>query len=203
MSSKWDNRRVTHPSLARAKGRKGVRTLLWSGAVATDAAPFPLPAHQTGRADCPHPAFGQGSFMLSPTAGWQSELPDAGARASGRDARRETICLPVLGPDAYCTTIDGADTAYGYPPRGRLYSPDKTEVVGPSSQSCVDGSYQLSGFLTHGSPARQQADFLAESPHTFLGRSRANVGASRPGRIASPKGIPKELECFLGRTAHP
>jgi hypothetical protein len=79
----------------------------------------------------------------------------------------------------------------------------KTEVVGPSSQSCVDGSYQLSGFLTHGSPARQQADFLAESPHTFLGRSRANVGASRPGRIASPKGIPKELECFLGRTAHP
>ena len=40
-----------------------------SGAVATDAAPFPLPAHQTGRADFPHPAFGQGFFMLSPTAG--------------------------------------------------------------------------------------------------------------------------------------
>jgi hypothetical protein len=96
-----------------------------SGAVATDAAPFPLPARQTGRADCPHPAFGQGSFMLSPTAGWQSELPDAGARASGRDAQRETICLPAPGPYAYCTTIDGADTACGYRPRGRLYLPDQ------------------------------------------------------------------------------
>ena len=29
-----------------------------SGAVAQ--APFPDPAHQTGRAACPHPAFGQG-----------------------------------------------------------------------------------------------------------------------------------------------
>src|SRR4029077_15905680 len=57
-----------------------------SGAVATDAAPFPLPAHQTGRADFPHPAFGQGSFMPSPTAGCQSELPIAGARTARRDA---------------------------------------------------------------------------------------------------------------------
>ena len=71
-----------------------------SGAVATDAAPFPLPAHQTGRADFPHPAFGQGSFMPSPTAGWQSELPIAGARASRRDAPRETFGLPAPGPYA-------------------------------------------------------------------------------------------------------
>jgi hypothetical protein len=91
-----------------------------SGAVATDAAPFPFPAHQTGRADFPHPAFGQGSFMPSPTAGWQSELPVAGVQAA-----LETFCLPALGPCAYCTTIDGADTACDYLPRGRFYSPDQ------------------------------------------------------------------------------
>jgi len=30
--------------------------------VAAKAAPFPLPAHQTGRADFPHPAFGPRSI---------------------------------------------------------------------------------------------------------------------------------------------
>ena len=28
--------------------------------------PFPLPAHQTGRADFPHPAFGQGNSCCRP-----------------------------------------------------------------------------------------------------------------------------------------
>ena len=79
----------------------------------------------------------------------------------------------------------------------------KTEVVGPSSQFRVDSSHQLSGFLTHGSPARQLADFLAEPLHTFLCHSGANISASRLARMTSPKCIPKELKRFLGHPAHP
>ena len=40
-----------------------------AGASLAGHAPFPRPAHRTGRADFPHPALGEG-FMLSPTEGF-------------------------------------------------------------------------------------------------------------------------------------
>jgi hypothetical protein len=50
-------------------GRDGFSGNTWgvesrSGAVAQ--APFPDPAHQTGRAVFPHPAFGQGLYSVCP-----------------------------------------------------------------------------------------------------------------------------------------
>ncbi len=53
------------------------------GALAAVAAPFPHPAHRTGRADFPHPALGQ-DFTPSPTA---SHAPATAALPAPQSAR--------------------------------------------------------------------------------------------------------------------
>lgn len=71
-------------------------------------APFPPPAHQTGRAVLPHPAFGQG-FMGSPTercvfshaVGPSPTAPDIG--------RGIVTSPPPDGTCAWHATTDGAD----------------------------------------------------------------------------------------------
>ena len=64
-------------------------------------APFPLPAHRTGRADFPHPALGQ-ELMLSPTgSSWYGRSSGSGpARRAGTGRGIVwcpdscTLCLP-------------------------------------------------------------------------------------------------------------
>jgi hypothetical protein len=81
-----------------------------SGAVAN--APFPLPAHRTGRAVFRHPALGQ-DVTLSPT-GRSSEGRSSGpgpARRAGTD--RGTVSSPDSSACASSEAIDGADAAHG------------------------------------------------------------------------------------------
>ena len=54
--------------------------------------PFPHPAHQTGHADFPHPAFGQ-NITPSPTARYVSDKSDERDPASHRGTRQDKPCL--------------------------------------------------------------------------------------------------------------
>ena len=67
-------------------------------------APFPLPAHQTGRADFRHPAFrlasSQGTRHMTFNA-------DAARQHPGHDSLRPTVQLPPMPPD-----LNGADRPY-------------------------------------------------------------------------------------------
>ena len=108
--------------------------------MATYAAPFPLPAHQTGRADFPHPAFGQGSFMPSPTAGCQSELPMQEPEPlvemlrGKRLASRPLDLMLSAQPSTEPIPRVAIHRAIGSTHR------TKTEIVGPSSQFRIDSS---------------------------------------------------------------
>src|SRR5215472_11262052 len=56
----------------RGGGRLGISVsapFVWRCLTGAAVAPFPHPAHRTGRADFPHPALGQG-LTPSPTARW-------------------------------------------------------------------------------------------------------------------------------------
>src|SRR5262249_29300227 len=83
-----------------------------SGAVAD--APFPLPAHRTGRADLRHPALGQ-ELTPSPTEGswFERSSGPVPARRAGTD--REVVPLPDSTACASPEATDGAAAAHGYP----------------------------------------------------------------------------------------
>src|SRR4029077_17645618 len=81
-----------------------------SGAVAN--APFPLPAHRTGRAVFRHPALGQ-ELMLSPTeSSWEGRSSAPGpTRRAGTD--RGTVTSPDSLACASPAATDGAAAARG------------------------------------------------------------------------------------------
>ena len=72
-----------------------------AGASVFALAPFPLPAHQTGRADFRHPAF----RLASPQGTQRTTFnADAVRQHPGRDSLRPAIQLPPMPPD-----LNGAD----------------------------------------------------------------------------------------------
>src|SRR3954469_12079628 len=86
-----------------------------SGAVAE--APFPLPAHRTGRAVFRHPALGQ-ELMLSPTeSSWEGRSSEpVPARRAGTD--RGTVTSLDSSACASPGATDGAGAARGGPRPG-------------------------------------------------------------------------------------
>ena len=63
--------------------------------IAACHAPFPPPAHRTGRADFPHPALGQG-FTLSPTESCAFAAEAEPAPASVQGIRPGSVTFPGL-----------------------------------------------------------------------------------------------------------
>ena len=74
---------------------------------------FHAPPHQTGRADFPHPAFGQG-LMCSPTG--HCDLTSVAGRGPTVDAsiRQGIVNILDLASCACDTTIDEAFLGHGY-----------------------------------------------------------------------------------------
>jgi len=79
-----------------------------AGARTSPHAPFPLPAHRTGQADCPHPALGQG-LRLSPTRRSVCAAPVLPDARPGTGRRRGSVPSPDPVPCAWHTTTDAAD----------------------------------------------------------------------------------------------
>jgi len=79
-----------------------------AGARTSPHAPFPLPAHRTGQADCPHPALGQG-LRLSPTRRSVCAAPVLPDARPGTGRRRGSVPSPDPVLCAWHTTTDAAD----------------------------------------------------------------------------------------------
>ena len=82
-------------------------------------APFPPPAHQTGRADFPHPAFGQG-ITFSPTRSCAFVCSIASGQVFGTGIRQGSVKSPDPAPCAWRTTTGEADGGHDCPPWRRL-----------------------------------------------------------------------------------
>src|SRR5689334_8632976 len=107
-SRQWSTR-------ARKQGRVESR----SGAVAD--APFPLPAHRTGRADFRHPALGQ-ELTLSPTEDSWFEQVSGPVPAHRAGTCRGAVIPPDSSACASPEATDGAGIAHGYPRLDTWYS---------------------------------------------------------------------------------
>ena len=81
-------------------------------------APFPHPAHQTGRAVFPHPAFGQG-ITRSPTGRCASASPISKVPTRRTGIHRGSVRCPGPLPCASHTATGGAYDARACQQRGR------------------------------------------------------------------------------------
>src|SRR5713101_8263523 len=79
----------------------------------------------------------------------------------------------------------------------------QTEVVSPTINLPVERTYQRCRILLGLTPAGHLADRLANTLHSFLGRSRAPVGPPRLRRVASTKRIPKKIELLFRQSTDP
>ncbi len=113
-----------------------------------DHAPFPLPAHQTGRADFRHPAFGQGLLNGDSHTFAHEPLPLRSLKLVQSQLLvqvlvRESIpsLAPLLELRAQPLTHPIASVAVDVPV-GLAHRPD-AEVVGPAAKFAVDSTNQL------------------------------------------------------------
>ena len=103
------------PLAVESRGGAVVEVLAWSVADPFGCrcpnvlhhAPFPPPAHQTGRADFPHPAFGQG-FMRSPTERCVCPREVGPSRVRHAGKSQGTVKIPVPAACAFGATTVGA-----------------------------------------------------------------------------------------------
>jgi hypothetical protein len=83
-------------------------------------APFPLPAHRTGRADFRHPALGQ-ELTRSPTEGPWFERSSGPVLARGVGSYRGAVIPPDSIACACPEASDGGAVAHGYQRLGTWY----------------------------------------------------------------------------------
>src|SRR5438132_1737141 len=79
----------------------------------------------------------------------------------------------------------------------------QTEVVSPTIDLPVERTYQRCRILLGLTPAGHLADRLANTLHSFLGRSGTPVGPPRLRRVASTKRIPKKIELLFRQSTDP
>jgi hypothetical protein len=92
---------------------------VWRCLRSSPMAPFPHPAHRTGRADFRHPALGQ-DITPSPTAGHVPAQPDARDRSTRRGARVDRSRSCFVRPYACCATTGAPAGLRGYRAPGML-----------------------------------------------------------------------------------
>src|SRR5262249_51184669 len=102
-----------------------------------DHAPFPLPAHRTGRALLTHPALGQGSFTPSHTKSCRATPEVHRAPGLHTSSPSGNATSRDHGPCIWPSAIGEAGTGRGCPRDGRLSAPCPAESSSPSpSVSC-------------------------------------------------------------------
>src|SRR5260370_3187864 len=148
------------------------------GAVASPygVAPFPFPAHQTGRADFPHPAFRQtsrqthGGGLRALDELRHSEFPeDAAPRKRARSLSRLLVPLGEEAPDAIAAI--GVDCLV------RGYAGSIAEIRRPTRQQAV---HVLAYLQPRTFVARRQeiADLVLDALHAFPGWTCAQIPSS-------------------------
>ena len=153
--------------------------------------PFPLPAHQTGRADFPHPAFRSASWLS--TWIWSPSASDASRRVRRRLcpgkklARASSVGLGSLGEEHANALADVAINR-------RVGGPEcaMTEIRRPAVQHSVQplADFWPCAFLA-GEPWRRTHVELCGADALGVARSsEPRVLASSVGRRISKRAIP-------------
>ena len=101
------------------------------GAITVCHAPFPHPAHRTGRADLPHPALGQ-SIMLSHAEGCVEPPGAQRDPVYRRHTVGDTVTFPVPTTCVSDITTVGAEFARGDPRCDTLGSPNPVKNNWPN-----------------------------------------------------------------------
>src|SRR5208282_865495 len=145
---------------------------------------FPFPAHQTGRADFPHPAFRQTSWQAHGVG--LSGLNELGHAvfsvdfAPGKPARASPGLLVSFGEEAANALADMVIDG----PIGRRAG-SIAEVRRPARQQAVQS-------VAHARPRallawlQEIADLVLDALHAFPGRTRAQVFLSDSERTSAP-----------------
>ena len=158
-------------------------------------APFPFPAHQTGRADFPHPAFRPASLhdfrrrRAAPAPKTQhAEFPVEML------ARKPTLTAPLhfvsSAQEAHRAIIDVAINGLVGRSQGAV-----AEVHRPTGQKPIelDAHARPGAFVTR---SQQCADLRLDPLDAFLRRTGADIPSSPIGDMPGSDGIAKEIEAF-------
>src|SRR6478736_6924044 len=163
-------------------------------------APFPLPAHQTGHAAFPHPAFRQVSSRGTRRRHFAHAVQHKHARAPV-DLAREP---PDATAGRIMSSAQKGQHAVEDVSINSLMSRSKraiTEVSGPAAQNAVQSRLY---FGPSALVARRQqfADLPLDPQHAFLGRSRAKIPPSPIAEAAGSERVPKEVKAFQSSILH-
>src|SRR6476646_6038791 len=154
----------------RGGGRLGISVsapFVWRCLTGAALAPFPHPAHRTGRADFPHPALGQG-FTPCPRLA-------APARGQAYQAKmaiqvREWIAPAPSSPDLVLETQPPEQPHRGVVVESAIRPRDRADikVVGPATQRTVQLVHQPCGVLPCPPLDGQRVDRLDHVPNALL-----------------------------------
>ncbi len=163
--------------------------------------PFPLPAHQTGRADFPHPASRPASpqstrrgAKMDPTSSDHTELPEHDPIEETPGAARRHL----MAPDQEMTNslvdrvVDGPVSRHSRP---------MAEVLRPTAQHAV----QLIAHLGPGgvvAGTEHPADLRLEPGNAPLGRARPQVPVAILAKPMRAEAVAQEVEALLAGLTH-
>src|SRR5215203_861231 len=190
--------RFAHPTLppVGVESRRGAVT--WGHAA---IAPFPLPAHRTGRADFPHPALrpasSQGprrrSHGLLGTQTEDSKLAehDVSGEPCG-PARRDLVTLDQEVLHArHDMVVDGAISRR---------AGAKVEVARPAFQQAVElGANLVPGLIV--APLQDRAQARLETCHAVLRRTGAEIPPAGARGVVRSEAVAEKVEAFLAGIA--
>lgn len=162
--------------------------------------PFPLPAHQTGRAVFPHPAFRQVSSQAARRRHF--------AHAVQHEYARVPIDLIREPSDAtswrLMSSAQKGEHAVEDVSINGLMSRSKraiAEVSGPAAQKAVQSCLYF-GPSALVARRQQLADLPLDPQHAFLGRSRAKIPPSPIAEAAGSERVPKKVKAFQSGILH-
>ena len=155
--------------------------------------PFPFPAHQTGRANFPHPAFRLASSRgtrrgakMNPAQPKHAEIPEHGPSREPRGAARRHLVTPDQKmPHALIDVI--VDRSIGRQAR------PVAEVVRPAAQHAVQLVAHLGpGCLVAG--PQEPSDFQLEPSHALPGRARPQIPVAILAKALRAEAIAQEVD---------
>ena len=162
--------------------------------------PFPFPAHQTGRANFPHPAFRLASSRgtrrgakMNPAQPKHAEIPEHGPSREPRGAARRHLVTPDQKmPHALIDVI--VDRSIGRQAR------PVAEVVRPAAQHAVQLVAHLGpGCLVAG--PQEPSDLQLEPSHALPGRARPQIPVAILAKALRAEAIAQEVEALLAAIA--
>src|ERR1700757_3630132 len=167
-----------------------------------DHAPVPHPAHQTGRADFPHPAFGQGLLNGYSHTVAHEQLPLRSLKLVESQLLVQVLVGEAVPPLARYLELRAQPLTHPIAsvavdvPVGLAHRPD-AEVVGPAAKFAVDPTNQLFDVQPGFPSFRQLTNRSTEAVDLLPRGTRSQVGLARSTVVVPTEGVTQKVKRLL------